>query len=73
MDEVEAGLDHPDGSRWAREGTEPAWSMTSADGITVDVVVEETHDRPMLVEVSLRASVRRRRPLTADRRVYFLR
>ena len=72
LDEVEAGLDHHDGARWAREGTGHAWSMTSADGTAIDVVVEETHDRPTLVEVSLRASTRRRRTQTAGRRVRLL-
>ena len=47
-------------------------SMTSADGTAIDVVVEETHDRPTLVEVSLRASTRRRRTQTAGRRVRLL-
>lgn len=72
LDEVEAGLDHHNGACWAREGTEHAWSMTSAEGITADVVVEDADDQQMLVELSLRASTRRRRPITACRRVRLL-
>lgn len=72
LDEVEARLDHHNGPRWARESTTPAWSMTSADEITVDVVIEDIEDQQLLVVVRLRASTRRRRPLTTGRRVYFI-
>ena len=70
LDEVEAGLDHHDGWHWAREGTRQTWSVISADGITVDVVVENADEQQTFVEVTLCASTRRRSPLTTGRRIH---